>query len=55
MDIKDFDVCDFDPFDHVSSNTIVCHHSPCDPKDDVSAYVSDSIPCFDSQLSNLSY
>ncbi len=35
LDIKDFDVYDFDPFnDHVSSNTIVCHQSPCDPKDD---------------------
>jgi hypothetical protein len=53
LDIKDFDVYDFDPFnDHVSSDTIVCHQSPCDPKDDVFAFVYDSIPYFNSQFSN---
>jgi hypothetical protein len=35
LDIKDFDVYDFDPSnDHVSLDTIVCHQSPYDPKDD---------------------
>ncbi len=38
--------------DHVSSNTIVCHQSPCDPKDDVSTFVCDSIPCSNFQLFN---
>jgi hypothetical protein len=53
LDIKDFDVYDFNPFnDHVSSDTIVCHQSPCDPKDDVFAFVYDSIPCFNSQFFN---
>jgi len=53
LDIKDFDVYDFDPLnDHVSSDTIVCHQSPCDPKDDVFAFVNDYIPCFNSQFSN---
>jgi hypothetical protein len=53
LDIKDFDVCDLDPFDdHVSSATIVCHQSPCDPKDDVSTSIYGSIPCSDSQLSD---
>jgi hypothetical protein len=51
LDIKDFDVCNFDPFnDHVSFDTIVCHQSPCDAKDDVSTSIRDSIPCFDFQL-----
>jgi hypothetical protein len=53
LDIKDFDVYDFDPSnDHVSSDTIVCHQSPCDPKDDVFAFVYDSIPYSNSQLSD---
>jgi hypothetical protein len=53
LDIKDFDVYDFDPSnDHVSSNSIVCHQFPCDPKDDVFAFVYDSIPCFNSRFSN---
>jgi hypothetical protein len=35
LDIKDFDVCDLDPSnDHVSFDTIVCHQSPYDSKDD---------------------
>ncbi len=51
LDIKDFDVHDFDPFnDHVSFDTIVCHQSPYDPKDDVFAFVYDFIPY--SQLFN---
>ncbi len=53
LGIKDFDVYDFDPSnDHVSSDTIVCHQSPCDPKDDVSAFVYDFIPYSNSQLSD---
>jgi hypothetical protein len=48
LDIKNFVVRDFDPSnDHVSSDTIVCHQSPYDPKDDVSTFVYDSTPCFD--------
>ncbi len=51
LNIKDFDACDLDPSnDHVSSNTIVCHQSPCDPKDDVFVSIYHSIPCFDFQL-----
>ncbi len=48
LDIKDFDVYNFDPSnDHVFFDTIVCHQSPCDAKDDVSTSIRDSIPCFD--------
>jgi hypothetical protein len=53
LDMKDFDVCDLDASgDHVFFDTIVCHQFPCDPKDDVSTSIYDSIPCSDSQLSN---
>jgi hypothetical protein len=56
LDIKDYDVYDINPFDdHVSSDIIVCHEFGCDPYDDVSTHVSDSIPCFDIQLFNLLY
>jgi hypothetical protein len=45
LNIKDFNVYDFDPFnDHVSSYTIVCHQSPFDAKDNVSSFVYDFIP-----------
>jgi hypothetical protein len=53
LDIKDFDVYDFDPSnDHVSADNIVCHQSPCDPKDNVYAFVYDFIPYSNFQLSN---
>jgi len=53
LDIKDFDVYDFDPSnDHVSSDNIVCHQFPCDPKDNVYAFVYDFIPYSNFQLSN---
>jgi len=54
--MKDDGVYDINPSDdHVSLDTIACHPFACDPYDDVSAYVSDFIPCFDSQLSNFLY
>jgi hypothetical protein len=53
LDIKDFEFYDFNPSnDHVSFDSIVCHQSLCDPKDDVFAFVYDSIPCFNSQIYN---
>ncbi len=56
MDIKDDGVYDMNPYDdHVYLDTIVCHLFACDPYDNVSTYVGDSIPCFDSQLCNFSY
>jgi hypothetical protein len=56
LDIKDDGVYDINPSDdHVSLDTIVCHPFACDPNDDVSTYFSDSIPYFDSQLSNFWY